>query len=199
MQPQLKSDWFKFSSLKMIGGIQILQMHIKVRSQYFSQTADTFAACTTLPLLIFFTNEDMTPIQDIAGLALSFTLGLTVGLMLCYLIFREKGYLVLHQRPNQPVEQSAVPAPRRRNGRKQPTEHDERLAWAEKVVRRYNSEFLSCMWTCYNMTRSIFVRRMERCFPMSRIDSLILNTVLSFVTSLWRKLKFPISSCPRCS
>ena len=136
MQPQLKSDWFKFSSLKMIGGIHILQMHIKVRSGYFCQTADTFAASTTLLLLIFFTDEDMTPIQDIAGLVFAFTLGLTVGLIPCYLIFRKNSNLVVHQRPNQPVEQPAVPAqpvPRRRNGiqrigRKQPTENDERLA-----------------------------------------------------------------------
>ena len=133
MQPQLKSDWFKFSFLKMIGGIQILQMHIKVGSRYFIQTADTLAACTSLLLLIIFTNEDMTPIQEIAGLVFAFALGLTVELILCHLIFRKSSNLVVLQRPTEPVEQPAVPAPRRPNeiqriGRKQPTEHDERLA-----------------------------------------------------------------------
>ena len=75
----------------------------------------------------------MKPIQDIAGLVFAFTLGLTVGLIPGYLIFRKSSNLVVQQRPNQPVEQAAVPAPRRPNGiqrigRKQPTEHDERLA-----------------------------------------------------------------------
>ena len=73
---------------------------------------------------------------DIAVLVLVFALGLTVGLMLCYLICRKNSNLVVQQRPlNQPVEQAAVPAqpaPRRRHGiqkneRKQPTEHDEQL------------------------------------------------------------------------
>ena len=132
MQPQPKSDWFKFSSIKMIGGIQILQVHIKVGSGHFRQTSDTFAACTKLILLIFFTDEDMTPIQDIAGLNFVFTpLGVTVGLP-CYLIFEKSSNLVVQQRRNQPVEQVAVEATRIRNGiqrirRKQPTEHDERL------------------------------------------------------------------------
>ena len=113
----------------MIGGIQILQVHIKVGSGHFRQTADTFAACTTLILLNFFTDEDMTPIQDIAGLVFAFTLGLTFGLMLGYLIFRKNRNLVVQQRGNYPVEpEPAVPAPRRPNGRKQPTEHDERQA-----------------------------------------------------------------------
>ena len=51
MQPQLKSDWLKFSCIKMIGGIQIQQVHIKVGPGHFRQTADTFPACTTLLLL----------------------------------------------------------------------------------------------------------------------------------------------------
>ena len=116
----------------MIGGIQILQVHIKVGSGYFSQTADTFAACATLLLLIFFTDEDMTPIQDTAGLNSDFTpLGVTVGLP-CYLIFEKSRNLVVQQRRNQPVERAAVEATRRRNRtqrirKKQPTEHDERL------------------------------------------------------------------------
>ena len=126
MQPQLKSDWLIFNSIKMIGGIQILQVHIRVGSGHFRQTAHTFAACTTWPLLNFFTDEDMTPIQDIAGLVFTFTLSLTFGLMLGYLIFRKSSNLVMQQRGDQPVDQPAVPAPRRRNGRKQPMEHDER-------------------------------------------------------------------------
>ena len=74
-------------------------------------------------------------IQDIAVLVLAFALGLTVRHLLCYLICQKSTNLVVHQRPNQPVEQAAVPAQpalRRRHGiqrneRKQPTEHDEQL------------------------------------------------------------------------
>ena len=74
----------------------------------------------------------MTPIQDTAGWNFGFTrLGVTVGLP-CYFIFEKSSNLVVRQRGNQPVEQAAVEATRRRNGiqrirRKQPTEHDERL------------------------------------------------------------------------
>ena len=59
-------------------------------------------------------------------LSIYLALGLIVGLILCYLIFRKNSNLVVQQRGDQPVEQPAVPAPPRRNGRKQPTEHDER-------------------------------------------------------------------------
>ena len=96
----------------------------------------------------------MMPIQDIAVLVLAFALGLTVGLMLCYLIFRKSTDLVVQQRPNQPVEQPATPARRRhgqqRIGRKQPIEHDECLFWVSSETAAIQN-FFSYMWTLCNL------------------------------------------------
>ena len=75
----------------------------------------------------------MMPIQDIAVLVLVvFTLGLAVRHVLCYLIqCRKNRNMLVQQRPDQPVQQPAIPARRRqgqqRIGRKKPIEHDERL------------------------------------------------------------------------
>ena len=90
----------------------------------------------------------MMPIQDIVVLVLAFALGLTVGLMLCYLIFRKSTDLVVQQRPNQPVEQPATPARRRqcqqRIGRKQPTEHDECLLWVSSETAEFRIFSVTC-------------------------------------------------------
>ena len=140
-------------------------------------------------------------IQDIAALVLAFTVGLTVGLTLCYLICRKSNNLVVQQRPNQPVEQAAVPAqpaPRRRNGiqrneRKQPTEHDERLAWVSSETAVIQNLSVTCglVTIC---TRSIFVRRVR----MESVSIQILNTK-SFFGYYSLAPKTDISSCPRCS
>ena len=116
----------------------------------------------------------MTPIQDIAVLVLAFALGLTVGLMLCYLICRKSTDLVVQQRPNQPVEQPATPARRRqcqqRIGKKEPIEHDECLLWVSSETAAIQNFSVTCERFAICL-KFIFVRRMERYLPTSCIDS----------------------------